>query len=123
MTCTESRALRRGGVYLLLAAAAVITLVPFALGLVTSLTSASQFATSAGLALPAPPTVQNYAALSGAGFGRAAVVTALMTAVILVGQLTSSVAAAKLSTKKIFYITSHSAKNGSAGLRMRQWIN
>ena len=94
MNCTESRALRRGGVYLLLAIAADITLVPFALGLVTSLTSASQFATSAGLALPAPPTVQNYAALSGAGFGRASVVTALMTAVILVGQLTSSVAAA-----------------------------
>ena len=58
------------------------------------MTSASQFATSAGLALPAPPTVQNYAALSGAGFGRAAVVTALMTAVILVFQLTFSVLAA-----------------------------
>lgn len=85
---------RSGWIYLALAAAAVITVAPFGLGLLTSVTSAQQFATAAPLSWPSPPTLENYAALSGAGFGRAAVVTALMTAVILVGQLSSSVLAA-----------------------------
>ncbi len=44
--------------------------------------------------MPTPPTLANYAGLADAGFGRALVVTALMTAVILVGQLTFSVLAA-----------------------------
>jgi multiple sugar transport system permease protein len=83
-----------GLIYAGLAAGAVITLAPFLLGLLTSFTSAHQFATGNPLQLPRPPTLDNYAHLGGAGFGRAAAVTALMTAVILLGQLTFSVLAA-----------------------------
>ena len=72
---------------------ALMTLVPFALGLLTSFTSKHQFVTGTPLQLPRPPTLANYSDLAGAGFGRAAAVTALMTAVILVGQLTFSVLA------------------------------
>jgi multiple sugar transport system permease protein len=73
---------------------AVITLVPFGLGLLTSFTSARQFNTQSPLSVPAPPTFANYLGLVDAGFGRALLVTALMTAVILLGQLTFSVLAA-----------------------------
>ncbi|CQD21546.1 ABC transporter permease [Mycolicibacterium conceptionense] len=73
---------------------AVITLLPFGLGLLTSFTSARQFATDPPLSVPRPPTLENYVGLSGAGFGRAFVVTALVTAVILLGQLVFSVLAA-----------------------------
>ena len=75
------------------ATGAVITLTPFALGLLTSFTSAQQFATES-LSLPSPPTIENYTGLADAGFGRAFIVTALMTAVILLGQMTFSVLAA-----------------------------
>jgi multiple sugar transport system permease protein len=78
-------------IYAGLALGALITLAPFALGLLTSFTSAHQFVTGRPLELPRPPTLTNFADLGGAGFGRAAAVTALMTAVILVGQLTFSV--------------------------------
>jgi multiple sugar transport system permease protein len=81
-------------VYLALAVGAVITLAPFGLGLLTSFTSAHQFATGTPLTWPRPPTLVNYANLGGAGFGRALAVTALMTAVSLLGQLSSSVVAA-----------------------------
>ncbi|ARG58453.1 carbohydrate ABC transporter permease [Mycobacterium kansasii] len=70
---------------------ALITLLPFLLGLLTSFPSAHQFAPGTPLQLPRPPTLSNYTDLAGAGFGRAAVVTALMTAVILLGQMTFSV--------------------------------
>jgi len=85
---------RNALIYSVLVLGAAITLVPFGLGLLTSFTSAHQFNTDSPLSLPNPPTLANYAALSDAGFGRAALVTALMTAVILVGQLTFSVTAA-----------------------------
>jgi multiple sugar transport system permease protein len=81
-------------IYAVLAAGALITLAPFAIGLMTSITTADQLNTGEPLSLPAPPTLQNYTGLADAGFGRALVVTALMTAVILVGQLTFSVLAA-----------------------------
>jgi multiple sugar transport system permease protein len=81
-------------IYPLLLAGALITVAPFTLGLLTSFTSAEQFNTQSPLSWPDPPTLANYAGLSAAGFGRAAVVTALMTAVILLGQLTFSVLAA-----------------------------
>ena len=81
-------------IYALLMLGALITLAPFGLGLLTSVTPARQFATGAPLSWPRPPTLDNYADLSGAGFGRAAAVTALMTAVIVLGQLTFSVLAA-----------------------------
>ncbi|WP_102143911.1 carbohydrate ABC transporter permease [Mycobacterium hubeiense] len=81
-------------VYAALALGALITLVPFGLGLLTSFTSAQQFNIESALSWPTPPTLENYLGLADAGFGRAIVVTALMTAVILLGQLTFSVLAA-----------------------------
>jgi multiple sugar transport system permease protein len=78
-------------IYAGLVVGALITLVPFALGLLTAFTSAHQFATGTPLQWPRPPTLANFADLAGAGFGRAAAVTALMTVVILVGQMTFSV--------------------------------
>ena len=81
-------------IYAGLILAAVLTVVPFALSLLTSLTSAQQFATGTPLSLPNPPTLDNYAALGNAGFGRALAVTALMTAIITIGQLFFSVLAA-----------------------------
>jgi multiple sugar transport system permease protein len=81
-------------IYAGLAVGAAITLTPFALGLLTSFTSPLQFATGSPLGVPRPPTVVNYTGLVGAGFARAIVMTALMTAVIVVGQLTFSVLAA-----------------------------
>jgi multiple sugar transport system permease protein len=84
---------RNALIYLGLLAGALITLAPFALGLLTSFTSAQQFATGTSLSLPSPPTLANYAGLGDAGFGRALVVTALMTAMITLAQLTFSVLA------------------------------
>lgn len=85
--------MRSLSIYLGLLVGASITLVPFGLSLLTSVTSAHQFATAAPLSLPSPPTLSNYQALSDAGFGRAAAVTALMTAFITLGQLISSILA------------------------------
>jgi len=85
---------RNALIYLGLVIAAALTVAPFALGLMTSFTSAQQFATGTPLSLPQPPTVANYTALGDAGFGRAIAVTALMTAVITLGQLVFSVLAA-----------------------------
>jgi multiple sugar transport system permease protein len=76
-----------------LSAGVVVTLIPFGLGLLTSFTSAHQFVTGIPLAMPNPPTLANYHALGDAGFGRAALVTALMTAMITLGQLVFSVLA------------------------------
>ena len=91
---SSSRAGRGAAVYLLLAIGAVITLAPFMFGLLTSFTSARQFAAGAPLQLPNPATLANYTGLADAGFGRAIAVTALMTAVIVLGQLTFSTLAA-----------------------------
>ncbi len=53
-------------------AGALVTLIPFLLGLMTSFTSPQQFNTGSALAFPAPPpTLANYATLGDAGFGRA----------------------------------------------------
>jgi multiple sugar transport system permease protein len=81
-------------IYPFLLAGAVITVAPFALGLLTSFTSAQQFNTDSPLSRPNPPTLANYTGLADAGFVRALAVTALMTAVILLGQITFSVLAA-----------------------------
>ena len=85
---------RAAAIYAGLVAAAALTVAPFALGLLTSVTSAGQFATGTPLSMPSPPTLDNYTALGGAGFGRAILVTALMTAIITLGQLVFSVLAA-----------------------------
>ena len=81
-------------VYFALLLAAALTVAPFALGLLTSFTSTQQFNTGTPLSLLRPPTLDDYAGLGAAGFGRALAVTALMTAVITLGQLTFSVLAA-----------------------------
>ncbi|MCI4675303.1 carbohydrate ABC transporter permease [Candidatus Mycolicibacterium alkanivorans] len=85
---------RNALIYAGMLAGALLTLAPFGLGLLTSFTSVHQFATGTPLSLPDPPTLANYAALGDAGFGRALAVTALMTAIITIGQLTFSVLAA-----------------------------
>ena len=85
---------RKVAIYAALGVLAVLTLIPFGLGLLTSFTSARQFSTHSPLSVPSPPTVANYLGLADAGFGRAIVVTALTTAVILLGQLVFSVFAA-----------------------------
>jgi multiple sugar transport system permease protein len=90
---SPSRAVSAATIYTCLGVGALITLVPFVLGLLTSFTSAHQFNTEAPLSWPNPITGENYAGLADAGFGRALAVTALMTAVILLGQLTFSVLA------------------------------
>ena len=82
------------GIYTGLVLGAAITLTPFAFGLLTSFTSADQFATSSPLSLPDPPTLANYRGLADAGFGRALAVTGLMTAFLVLGQLVFSVLAA-----------------------------
>ena len=85
---------RNAAIYGALGILAVVTLLPFGLGLLTSFTSARQFNTESPLSVPSPPTLANYLGLAGADFGRAIAVTALTTAVILLGQLTFSVFAA-----------------------------
>jgi len=91
---SPNRILSGAVIYPFLVAGALITLAPFALGLLRSFTSARQFNTESPLSFPTPPTLANYAGLADAGFGRAFVVTVLMTAVILLGQITFSVLAA-----------------------------
>jgi multiple sugar transport system permease protein len=91
---SPSRVVSGAVIYPVLAIGAVITLAPFTLGLLTSFTSARQFNTESPLSLPKPPTLENYTALVDVGFERAVVVTALMTAVILLGQIVFSVLAA-----------------------------
>lgn len=90
----SGRVISNGAIYAALTVGAVLTMVPFGLGLLTSFTSARQFNTESPLSVPTPPTLANYLGLLDAGFGRALVVTTLMTAVILLGQLTFSVFAA-----------------------------
>ncbi|AGB24312.1 carbohydrate ABC transporter membrane protein 2, CUT1 family [Mycobacterium sp. JS623] len=91
---SASRAVSGAVTYAGLAIGAAITLVPFVFGLLTSFTSARQFNTVSPLSWPNPPTLENYTGLGEAGFGRAILVTALMTTVILLGQMTFSVLAA-----------------------------
>ncbi|KUI34532.1 sugar ABC transporter permease [Mycobacterium sp. IS-1590] len=91
---SSSRVASGAVIYPVLLAGALITLAPFILGVLASLRDPRTFDTASPLSLPLPPTLQNYANLADAGFGRAVAVTALMTAVILLGQLTFSVLAA-----------------------------
>src|SRR5690242_1000348 len=91
---SPSRAPGGATIYLMLTVGAIFTLAPFVFGVMTSFTSPRQFAAGTPLQLPSPPTLANYAGLADVGFGRAIAVTALMTAVITVGQLTFSLLAA-----------------------------
>ena len=91
---SSNRAASGAAIYLLLGIGAVITLAPFVFSVLTSFTSTRQFATGTPLQLPHPPTLANYTGLADAGFDRVITVTALMTAVVVLGQLTFSVLAA-----------------------------
>src|SRR5699024_5623284 len=100
---TGSLLLRRlvgyGATYLVLAAAAVLTLGPFLFSVMTAFTSTRQFAQEGPLSVPAPPVVENFLGLftpsaGSDGFVTPVVVTVQMVAVILAGQMVFSVLAA-----------------------------
>ncbi|ADG98386.1 binding-protein-dependent transport systems inner membrane component [Segniliparus rotundus DSM 44985] len=80
--------------YLILGLASLLVLAPYALSVLTSFTTPQQYFTRPPLALPDPPTAENYLALGQAGFGRAALVTALVVAFLLLGQIVFSAMAA-----------------------------
>ncbi|MEU6560161.1 carbohydrate ABC transporter permease [Nocardia nova] len=80
--------------YLLLVAGALGTVAPLVLGALTAVKTPHQFSTESPLTLPHPATGENFRAILEQGFGRAVLVTALMTAFITAGQLITSVLAA-----------------------------
>jgi len=83
--------------YVVLIAAAVLTLAPILLSLMTSFKSPHQFAVEPALNPPSPWTLENFGALfSGqtADFGHAMLVTASVVVVVLVGQIVFSIMAA-----------------------------
>lgn len=82
--------------YAVLVIAALLTLAPFAVSVLTALTSPRQFAQQGPLSVPDPWTLENVRALFGSadGFVTPLAVTVQMVAVILVGQLVFSVLAA-----------------------------
>lgn len=90
------RILSLAGTYAVLLIAVVLTLAPFLVSVLTSLTSPQQFAQQGPLALPAPVTLENYTALftGDNSFFAPVVVTVQMVAVILGGQIVFSVLAA-----------------------------
>lgn len=90
------RALGHGATYLVLLAAALLTLAPFTVSVLTSLTSPRQLAQQGPLHLPAPPTLESFEQLLSSvdGFVTPVAVTVQMVAVILVGQIVFSVLAA-----------------------------
>jgi multiple sugar transport system permease protein len=97
MTSADRRPLADAGTYLVLVAAALLTLAPFALSVVTSLKSPEQFASTSPLSLPNPVTLENYTTLfdgSRVNFGSALALTAAVVVVVLIGQLVFSIMAA-----------------------------
>ena len=93
------RLLAHAATYLVLAVAAVLTLGPFLVSVMTAFTSTQQFAQQGPLSVPAPPVLDSFLALFSPeagpdGFVTPVVVTVQMVAVILVGQMVFSVLAA-----------------------------
>jgi multiple sugar transport system permease protein len=84
------------GAYAVLLAAALATLGPFMLSLMTAVKTPQQFAAEPALSLPSPVTFENFNQLFGGRFDFVSpvVVTAQVVVVILVGQLLFSVLAA-----------------------------
>ncbi|EFV12683.1 carbohydrate ABC transporter permease [Segniliparus rugosus] len=80
--------------YLVLSIAALLILAPYALSVLTSLKTPQQYFTRPPLDFPDPATTANYTALGHAGFGRAALVTALVVAFLVLGQIVFSAMAA-----------------------------
>jgi multiple sugar transport system permease protein len=91
------RLLSLAATYAVLLIAAVLTLAPFALSVITALKTPRQFVQDGPLAAPSPVTLENFRALfttGDGGFVTPIVVTVQMVLVILVGQLVFSVLAA-----------------------------
>lgn len=93
---SPSRIVTTVGAYLILVAAAIVTLGPFLLSVMTAFKSPGQFASQDSLALPAPLGLENFITLltGPAAFGNAILVTVAVTSVIVVFQLGFSVLAA-----------------------------
>ncbi|MGF6881970.1 multiple sugar transport system permease protein [Nocardia sp. GAS34] len=85
---------RTGAVYLLLLCGALLTVAPLVLSALTAIKTPGQFANESALALPDPPTWDNFSTVLQHGLGRAVLVTALMTVFITGGQLFTSILAA-----------------------------
>lgn len=81
--------------YVLLVFGALVTLGPFVLSFMTAFKSPGQFASQSSLAVPNPPTTENFANLfGGGGFISPVVVTSQVVLLILIGQLVFSIMAA-----------------------------
>ncbi len=81
--------------YAILVFGALMTLGPFVLSFMTAFKSPGQFASQSSLAVPDPPTTQNFANLfGGGGFISPVVVTSQVVLLILIGQLVFSIMAA-----------------------------
>ncbi|MDO5663081.1 MAG: carbohydrate ABC transporter permease [Brachybacterium sp.] len=82
--------------YAVLLVAGALTLAPFAVSVMTALTSSRQFAQQGALSIPDPPTLANLEELLTAtdGFVSPVAVTVQMVAVILIGQMVFSILAA-----------------------------
>ncbi|AWB87548.1 carbohydrate ABC transporter permease [Mycetocola zhujimingii] len=93
---SPSRVLTSIGAYVVLTLAAVVTLGPFLLSVLTAFKSPGQFASDGSLTAPAPFLLDNFVTLltGPAEFGNAIFVTVAVTAVIVVFQLGFSVLAA-----------------------------
>src|SRR5699024_1009163 len=100
---TGSLLLRRlvgyGATYLVLAAAAVLTLGPFLFSVMTAFTSTRQFAQEGPLSVPTPPVVENFLGLFPPAAGSDGSVppdgvAGQLVAVLLAGQMVCSVLAA-----------------------------
>ncbi len=106
----DARAVRRrartadAATYLVLVAAALLTLGPFALSFMTAFKSPLQFASEPALNPPNPVTLENFGTLFSGDYGFISpiAVTAQMVLVILVGQLAFSIMAAYAFAKLRF---------------------
>jgi len=91
--------LGHGATYLVLIAAAVLTLGPFLFSVMTAFTSTTQFAQQGPLSIPSPAVLDNFRTLfsptsTSDGFVTPVAVTIQMVTAILVGQMVFSVLAA-----------------------------
>ncbi|WP_043718907.1 carbohydrate ABC transporter permease [Nocardia asiatica] len=90
----NSERLRSAAAYAVVSAGALLTVAPLLLSAVTAVKTPGRFASGSPLALPRPATLDNFRTVLDYGFGRAVVVTALLTVFVTGGQLVTSVLAA-----------------------------
>ncbi|MGV9674310.1 carbohydrate ABC transporter permease [Nocardia sp. NPDC003482] len=87
--------LARGAIaYVVLSIGAVLTVAPLVLSALTAVKTSEQFGAESPLSWPDPVTGDNFRTVLDQGLGRALAVTAVMTALITLGQLVFSVLAA-----------------------------